>query len=241
MNNESKCNRGSEKMENKNMYQDSIKQWNVYVGCHYDCVYCERSFKAQMKRQKHNCLECYRYEPHFHPERLDWRLPLTKGDEFIWACSAGDITFAKPEWIEAILEKIREMPTRTFLMQTKDPACYTQYDLPDNLLIDITLETNRDEGYKDISKAPLPSIRYHDYLEIDHPHKLVTVEPILDFDSDIFLDWIRDIEPIRVYIGYDSKKNRLPEPELDKTKVLISSLDEFVKIKTKFLRSAWWE
>ena len=223
------------------MYHDSVKQWNVYVGCNFNCVYCERSFKAQMKRQKQNFIKCYSYEPHFHPERLDWKLPFTKGDEFIWACSAGDITFAKPEWIEAILERIREMPARTFLFQTKDPACYARYDLPDNLLIDITLETNRDEGYRDISKAPLPSKRYHDYMEIENNNKLVTIEPILDFDIEIFSDWIRDIDPIRVYIGYDLKKCKLPEPGLEKTEVLISSLEEFVKIKPKLLRRAWWE
>ena len=40
-------------MENKkNMYSDSKLQWNVHVGCEFDCIYCKPSFKAQMKRQK---------------------------------------------------------------------------------------------------------------------------------------------------------------------------------------------
>ena len=30
----------------------------------------------------------------------------TEGDEFIWACSSADIAFAKPEWINVIIERI---------------------------------------------------------------------------------------------------------------------------------------
>ena len=36
-----------------NMYEDAIYRWNVFVGCEFDCAYCKKSFKAQMKRQKH--------------------------------------------------------------------------------------------------------------------------------------------------------------------------------------------
>jgi len=31
------------------MYPDT-KTWNPFVGCNYDCVYCEKSFKRQFKR-----------------------------------------------------------------------------------------------------------------------------------------------------------------------------------------------
>jgi len=53
-----------------NMYP-AAKTWNPFKGCEFDCLYCVPSFQAQAKRQKHRCLECYKYQPHEHPERLD--------------------------------------------------------------------------------------------------------------------------------------------------------------------------
>jgi len=223
------------------MYRDSIKQWNVYVGCHFDCICCEKSFKAQMKRQKNRCILCYNYIPHFHPEILDISLPKTKGDEFIWPCSSGDISFAKPEWIEAILTRIRQLPDRTFFFQTKNPNCYYLYGFPNNVILDITLETNQDDGYWLISKAPLPSVRFKAFLEHPFRRKSITIEPLLEFDLDILVDWLKQLKPERVYIGYDSKNCYLPEPELAKTIILIEELKKFTKVKVKLLRKAWWE
>ena len=117
--------------EKNNMYSDSVLQWNLIIGCKFQCKYCIPSFQRQMKRQKpgidkngkkRGCQLCYDYIPHFHPERLNNRLPSTKGDEFIWCCSSGDISFAKPEWIEKIIAKILEYPNRTFFFQTKNPS-----------------------------------------------------------------------------------------------------------------------
>jgi len=232
------------------MYEDAIKRWNCFIGCYYDCEYCKRSFQAQMKRQKpvidrngkkRGCQDCYDYIPHFHEERLDTKkypLPRTKGDEFIWACSSGDISFAKKTWINKIIGRIRELPNRTFLFQTKAPICFNLYDFPDNVLLGITLETNRDEVYElnKISKAPLPSFRKEVFSILQHRRKVITIEPILDFDLDVFVDWIRDINPERVYIGYDTKKCYLPEPDLIKTKLLIKELKKITKVKPKLLR-----
>lgn len=50
------------------------KTWSVLFGCDFDCIYCEYSWKAQAKRQKQNCMKCYDYKPHKHPERLN-RIP----------------------------------------------------------------------------------------------------------------------------------------------------------------------
>ena len=37
--------------ENIGMYPET-ETWNPFVGCLYDCLYCEKSFKAQAKRRK---------------------------------------------------------------------------------------------------------------------------------------------------------------------------------------------
>lgn len=216
------------------MYKDSKKQWNVYVGCKFNCIYCKKSFQAQMKRQKHNCIKCYKYEPHFHEERLKQSLPKTEGDEFIWCCSSGDIYFAKPKWIWEIIERIKELPSKTFFFQSKNPEVFIDYNFPENVILGITLESNR--WYKDISNAPPPYERYYIFNNLKYPRKFITIEPILDFDFCVFLGWLRELNPERIYVGYDTKKNDLLEPTLHKTENLIHELKRFTKVKTKYMK-----
>lgn len=217
-----------------NMYLDSKKQWNVFCGCEYQCKYCTNSFQRQMKRQKHNCIKCYNYEPHFHPERLKQPLPRTYGDEFIWVASSGDISFITLPNMLKILRKIDEYPNRTFFFQTKNPRFFFDYTFPDNVILGITLESNR--NYLSISKAPSQFTRYLDFLGLSFEKKIITIEPILDFSLNIFVRWIKDIKPIRVYIGYDTKKSKLIEPSLKKTLKLCEELSRFTKVKTKLMR-----
>jgi len=219
-----------------NMYGDSVKQWNVIVGCRFNCTYCKRSFQAQMKRQKHNCQLCYEYEPHFHENRLNDSLPRTHGDEFIWACSSGDISFAAERWVTAVLDRIRELENRTFFIQSKDPRCFYKYDFPENVILGITLETNRDDGYESISHALPPSKRARIFAAHPHDRKIVTVEPIQQFDFLVFFMMIRMIHPMRIYVGYDTKKSGLYEPPLRKVKRLCEQLDRFTTVKRKLLR-----
>ena len=228
-----------------NMYQDSVKQWNVVAGCLYSCNYCYPSFRRQMKRQKptidkngkdRGCEKCYRYLPHFHEERLKQPLPRTKGDEFIWVCSSGDISFAKSEWMIKILERVKELSNRTFFFQTKNPIVFNKYNFPKNCLLGITLETNRNNGYNFISNAPLPSKRFKDFLNVDFDRKVVTIEPILQFDHDIFVMNIKKLNPERVYIGYDTKKNNLLEPTVQETIKLYGELKRFTKVKLKYIK-----
>ncbi|MEM2130263.1 MAG: DUF5131 family protein [Candidatus Bathyarchaeia archaeon] len=216
-------------------------QWNVFVGCGFDCKYCEKSFQLQMKRQLHRCRRCYEYVPHFHRERLKQSLPLTRGDDFIWACSSGDITFAKPEWITQVLRVIQEKPDRLFMLQTKNPIVFQKFKFPPNVALTITLETNRDKDYRRISKAPLPSKRVRDFAAVKHERKFVTIEPILDFDVKEMVAALKQIQPERVYLGYDSKGCRLPEPSLGKVLKLEAQLKKFTKVKRKLIRKAWWE
>jgi len=184
--------------------------------------------------KKRGCQLCYDYIPHFHKERLDDSLPLTKGDEFIWVGSSGDISFISIKNLFKIFQKIEEYPDRTFFFQTKNPKFFRNYNFPKDVLLGITLESNR--YYNLISKAPKPWKRVFDFCFLEHPRKVITIEPILEFDFEMFLDWIREINPERVYVGYDTKKCGLPEPSLEKTKKLIKELERFTIVKTKYLR-----
>lgn len=216
-----------------NMYEDAIYRWNIMVGCYYQCSYCKPSFQRQMKRQKHNCMNCYNYIPHFHPERLNNKLPKTKGDEFIWCCSSSDISFARKHWITAVLEKVRTYPNRTFFFQSKNPAIFNLYQFPDNVILGTTLETNRDYI---VSKAPLPRQRALEFSMVDHPRKFITIEPIMQFDLYPFVLMIKGVHPERVYIGYDTKNCGLLEPRLAQTKALIQLLQTFTHVKLKYMK-----
>jgi len=226
-----------------NMYPLSVKQWNPYVCCYHFCSYCEPSFQRQLKRwAKGHCRLCYDWVPHEHEERLGQKLPKTKFMQFIFACANGDIAFCPKPFLKRILTRIREEGDKVFLIQTKNPKALKGIDFPENVILGTTLETNRDDLYYGISNAPLPSVRYMHFLDLDHELKMVTHEPIIDFDVDVLLEWDREICPCMIWIGYDSKRNYLPEPELEKVKTFhweLGKLGYVVVLKT--IRKAWWE
>lgn len=200
------------------MYQKSVKQWNPFQGCGFDCVYCEKSFKAQAKRLMHRCMKCYQYVPHEHPERLaaSYDVPKTSFMEFVFTIASGDIAFCSTEYLQRIITKIKMYPETTFLLQSKNPVTFQRVKFPRNVLLGTTMETDDDELYKKekISKAPLPSQRYEDFLAVDHRSKMITIEPVLKFGDDL-ITWVEKINPVVVWLGYESKGIKLPEPTKD--------------------------
>lgn len=222
-----------EKIRHKNMYDLSKKQWNPFVGCKFDCLYCLSSFQRQAKRQKNRCIKCYNYKPHDHPERLNRYIPKTKDNEFIFTCASGDVSFCSTTFLKKIVNKIESKPDTTFLIQSKNPETFNRVDFPNNVILGITLENNRDRGYSKISKAPLPSKRYKDFLKIKHSRKMVTIEPVMQFDLDIMVKWITDINPDIVWLGYDSKSCNLPEPSKDEFDELYNELNNTFAVRLK--------
>lgn len=212
------------------MYKGA-KTWNPLQGCRFNCIYCKGSFKAQAKRQKHNCILCYNYEPHFHPERLN-KIPNA---DLIFACGNGDISFAEPLEKAQILRAIQHHPKKTFLVQTKNPRCLWDWRIPSNVIVGTTIET--DLYPQKISDAPIPSVRYLDLLKMNC-RKAVTIEPILDFDLKTLKHWVWKLNPEIVWVGYanHTKNLKLIEPELSKTRELIKQLESFTDVRVKTLR-----
>jgi hypothetical protein len=64
-------------------------------------------------------------------------------------------------------------------------------------------------------------------------HKMISIEPILDFDLEILVEWIRKIKPDFVSIGADSKGHNLPEPNRNDVDILIKNLREFTDVRIK--------
>lgn len=205
------------------MYPSSIRQWNPFVGCRFNCIYCRRSFQAQLKRQKHRCISCYNYEPHEHPERLAQSLPITSYGQFIFTCANGDISFCSTAYLNKIVGRIHSEPDKTFLIQSKNPITFHRIKWPDNVILGTTLETDTYDGYDvgmKISDAPDPAIRLSDFCYIQHPLKMITIEPVIDFNMKAMVLMMEQIKPCIIWIGYDTKKAGLPEPPIEKVKEL---------------------
>jgi len=225
-----------------NMYADA-QTWSVFKGCGFGCVYCKPSFQLQAKRQLHICRRCYDFEPHVHPERLDPKRIASAPIVFVGG--NGDLAFCPPEYISSIIDVIKEHgakhPTKVFYLQSKRPESFEPFLglLPQSVVLVTTLETNRDKGYSAISKAPPPTERYRQFLALDYPRKVVTIEPVMDFDIDVFANMIVDIKPEYVWLGFNSKPKsvQLPEPSADKLRAFTRALTEAgIPIRGKDLR-----
>jgi hypothetical protein len=222
------------------MYANA-KTWNPFKGCGFDCTYCEPTFKRQAKRQMHICQSCYEYKPHTHYDRLE-KIPSA---EIIFVAGNADLAFASKDFIKEIIESIKEhnkrCPHKTYYFQSKKPEIFADFvnDFPDNVILLTTLETNRDEGYGKVSKAPKPSTRYSQFLNLEYPRKVVTIEPLMACDPEIFSQQIITLRPEYVWLGLNSKPNSvfLPEPSDDEALLLIKLLRQRgVDIRFKDMR-----
>ena len=203
--------------------------WNPFVGCKFDCVYCEASYKKLLRWNGSmlKCQSCVAYEPHTHPGRLN-RLP---SDKVIFVVSNGDISFSDPVFVDQIINVMRNDKRKggVFLLQSKNPACFTRIlqRLPQNVVLMTTIETNRDSGYSEVSNAPLPSQRFQDFLQLAWPRKAMVMEPILRFDLDIIKHWAMALKPEAIFIGLESKRKcTLEEPSPSEVQDLYSELQK---------------
>ena len=204
-----------------NMYNWVTHTWNPIKGkcSSHDCVYCY----MKMFPQK--------------PIRLDEKeLRDNLGqDNIIFVGSSTDM-FAKDvpkEWISQVLKQCRNFEGNTYLFQTKNPSRFWDFsgEYPRNTIFGTTLETNRD--IKDISHAPSIRARVSNMQQGFMKRKMITIEPILDFDLEPFVQMIKDVNPEWVNIGADSKNHNLPEPNREKVEKLIEELKKFTEVRTK--------
>lgn len=202
-----------------NMYPFVTHTWNIIKGkCPYDCEYCYMKVFPQKDLQFH-CKEML--------------TNLGKGN-FIFVGSSCDM-FAdgiKKSWIKDILAKCR-LYDNTYLFQTKNPERFLEFiDLfPDKTIFGTTIETNREVGLR-YSKSP-PIINRMSAMRKIKGRKMITIEPIFDFDVVRFIEDLQMIKPEWINIGADSKGHNLPEPSKEKIQELIDSCRCFTEVKIK--------
>jgi len=219
------------------MFDVVTRTWNPITGCLHFCKYCwARRFVE--RRLKYTRKYRNGFSPKIHFEEFNKRFD----GGFVFVSDMGDMfgDWVPDEWIMRVLDHIRKFSETEFLFLTKNPKRYLEFldYFPENLVLGATIETNQDDLYKGyrISRAPLPSERYKVMRDLEWDKKFISVEPILDFDLDVFVQWIREIKPVMVYVGYDNYNCGLPEPSLEKTKSLIQLLQRFTEVRVKTLR-----
>ncbi len=201
------------------MFKSIDRTWNVFVGCFFDCTYCNAR-KAALTRLRN----IIRYEHGFSPHLVESELKKTfKPGEFIFVAYMGDIAWTVKKDVARILARIREFPQTNFLLQTKHPSSFTWWaqDIPPNVYLGTTIESNRD--YK-LSKAPEPIWRFQHLLKYPHPHKFLSIEPIMDFDLRAFTVQLENLKPNIIEVGADNYRNNLVEPPPWKLKALLNNL-----------------
>ena len=220
------------------MFNIVTETWNPVTGCLHYCKYCwaRRLAETRLKNSKRYCNG---FTPRLNKEEFNKKF---RGG-IVFVSDMGDLfgEFIPDEWIETVLKHVRRFSNTFFLFLTKNPSRYHEFDFPDNAILGATIETDNDEIYDGISKAPKPSKRIKAMIELEWDAKFISIEPVLDFSLN-FWKKIEKINPFMIYVGYDNYGNKLPEPSLDKTLFLIKKLrNNGFLVLEKTIRRAWYE
>lgn len=221
--------------------------WNPFGGiCFYNCFYCyfmqkigpwtTRMAKGSGRPPK------YTGNPTLIEKELQMSLK-TLGTRFepyiIFIQDNGDIMspLILTDEITRVYSHCKKYEGQNagYLTLTKNPARLSDFipDFPESMLLGITLETNE---YADpqMSRAPSPEARYEAFRKLKWTSKTVSIEPIMDFDLEVMVRWLKAIKPRFVSIGANSiRKIKFPDPTAAKTSTLIQRLEEFTEVRLK--------
>jgi len=205
-----------------NMYPWVTHTWNPIRGkCPHDCSYC------YMKRYPQPALL-------IEPKELRTNLGAKN---FIFIGSSCDMwaTNVPTMWINDVIEHCSHFDNR-YLFQSKNPGRFldTPFFNEQFRLLDVLLGTTIESNYNLLATCHAPNVfeRYQAMSAI-HCKKMVSIEPIMDFDLAMMVTWIKDIHPDFVSIGADSGNNHLPEPSWGKVQSLIKELNQITEVRQK--------
>ena len=229
--------------------------WNPVWGCRNHCEYCyargiaKRFYKQIYKLEFRRHFERHPtwawtgdylsglkdFKPTFLNAQFNKKLP--KKPQRIFVGSMSEIYYWQEEWIEMVIEKVKQYPQHTFQFLTRYPEVYDNYIWPKNCWLGVTITKEEDK------KRGIP------YLFITSCNiTFVSVEPLLgSVDPVAFsnanIDWViigaetgnrkgkviperRWIEDIVLYCT----KNKIPLYTKDKLKdIYPHQLKEFPK------------
>ncbi len=201
-----------------NMYDFVNDTINPIGGaCPHKCKYC---YVNRMKRKFPVIKEKYSGEIRLDEKVLKKNL---KRGLFYFVQSMGDL-FAEnvPESIiMRVFDWLNRYPNNTYLLQSKNPKRFMEFNFPKNMVLGTTLESNRD--YEGMSKAPIIVDRISAMIELRKKgcRTMVTIEPVLKFDVFEMVDILKIIKPEWINLGADPGGHKLPEPSKEELLELI--------------------
>ena len=202
-----------------NMYSWVTHTWSPVIGCMHQCDYCY--------------VKTYRDLPTI--PFINGPFPSLGTGNTIFVGHMCDMfaTNVEKTVIDSILKHCNNF-TNTYVFQTKNPKRFLDFEFPTNSILGTTIETNRDDLVATFSKAPAPSERGKYIGKLyNHVETFVTIEPILDFDVDEFIQLMLIANPTFINIGADSKRHGLPEPSGEKIISFINSISPYIEIREK--------
>jgi protein gp37 len=117
--------------------------WNPVTGCKHDCPYCYARDIANRYFEPG-------FEPSFWPERLvapiNTEIPSAAQNNVafknVFACSMADLfgRWVPTEWIEVVLQAVRQASRWNFLFLTKFPIRLSEFSFPDNAWVGTTVD-----------------------------------------------------------------------------------------------------
>lgn len=181
--------------------------WNPVTGCLHNCPYCyARDIANRFYEQK--------FEPTFHPSRLSApnntrqpdlsqvENPVTKvGLKNVFVCSMADLfgKWVPTEWIETVLEQVKNNPQWNFLFLTKFPIRMSEFEYPSNAWLGTTVDHQWAVERAEKAFRKLKSVGYNGIAWL-------SCEPMMErltFTSLDMFDW--------VVIGGSSRSSQTPE------------------------------
>ncbi len=231
-------------IDNGNMYKDYWR-WNPIIGCRHGCTYCSIKRMENRVNKKDEPIKNDMTTPGFREHYL--KDDLGEGRKiFVGSSSDSWGEWVPAEWITTMLRHCRSYPWNEYLWMTKNPDGYLAWLLcqqghfPPKFMLGATIET--DDGdilapYTNCLITPAPCNRAEAMREIRRRfpdvEAVLSLEPLLDFNLDNFVTMVEAIGPKKVWVGADSGKNGMPEPEPEKVRALITQLARFTVVIEK--------
>jgi len=162
------------------------KSWNPYSGCEIkDCAINEHIGKCWAKKRslmlagRYGYSATHPFRPTFHEDKLkrpyNWQKPRR-----IDCCFMGDLSCAKKEWIEKILQVIKNTGQHRYYILTKNPKNLIYYEFPFNAWVGVTINCLAD------------IYRITDLVKVKAWVKWISFEPLYEFFEfiPVSIDWI---------------------------------------------------